>query len=178
MGISRDRYLSKEDIRNLIMACSDDLKPIMKMALMTGMRKREILNLKWDQVDFGHGCIRVLSMKGIHTIPMTKTVRRLLQGLTRNPNIPYVFYDPKTGRPFRDVSRSFASACEKANINDPRFRDLRRTFILYLFSAGHYDLTALEVFGCRNRYAFARICNFSSKYTAKIIAALDKLINV
>jgi len=51
----RLRYLSKEECQELINACEPHLRPIVITALNTGMRKSEILNLKWDNVDLKHG---------------------------------------------------------------------------------------------------------------------------
>lgn len=53
----RLRYLTKDECRTLVDACDEHLKPIVIMALYTGMRKGEILNLKWDNVDMRHGFI-------------------------------------------------------------------------------------------------------------------------
>jgi len=53
----RLRYLSKEECHSLINACDNHLKPILVTALNTGMRKGEILSLKWDNVDLKHGFI-------------------------------------------------------------------------------------------------------------------------
>jgi integrase len=53
----RLRYLSKEECHVLINTCSDHLKPIVITAINTGMRKSEILSLKWPQVDLKHGFI-------------------------------------------------------------------------------------------------------------------------
>jgi integrase len=48
MNNKRVRYLSTEEIQLLIGSCNDHLKPIVTMALNTGMRRGEILSLKWD----------------------------------------------------------------------------------------------------------------------------------
>jgi len=47
----RLRYLSKEECLTLISVCDKHIKPIVITALNTGMRKGEILSLKWDNVD-------------------------------------------------------------------------------------------------------------------------------
>jgi integrase len=53
----RLRYLSKTECQELISKCNGHLRPIVITALNTGMRKSEILNLKWDNVDLKHGFI-------------------------------------------------------------------------------------------------------------------------
>ncbi len=177
MNNKSNRTLSQEEIQNLISACDNQLKPIVILALHSGMRKGEILGLKWDDVDFDHGLIHVLSMKGRHTIPLSKTTRHLLQGLTRNPDIPFVFYNPRTGKPYHDVRKSFHSACRKAKIDNVRFHDTRRTFLNNLFLAGDCSSRGFEIFGVRVHSPFVSICGLSADYKTKIMAALDKLIN-
>lgn len=53
----RLRYLSKEEIDRLLSHCDSHLYPIVFTALNTGMRKGEILNLKWSQIDLKNGLI-------------------------------------------------------------------------------------------------------------------------
>jgi len=56
----RVRYLEKEEIARLIDACPDYMKPIVIVALNTSMRKSEIFNLKWNDIDFRNRIIYVL----------------------------------------------------------------------------------------------------------------------
>ena len=54
----------KEEIKRLYDACPEYLKPIVAIAVCTGMRKGEILNLKWPDVDFRRKIITILKTKG------------------------------------------------------------------------------------------------------------------
>lgn len=114
----RLRYLSKEECEALINACEPHLKPIVITALYTGMRKSEILNLRWDQVDLKHDLILLDKTKNgeRREIPINNTVKHTLQGLMRRLDVPYVFFDPKTGKPYKDVKRSFHTALRKAEL--------------------------------------------------------------
>jgi len=65
------------------------------------MRKGNILNLKWEQVDLKHGFILLDVTKNgeRHEIPINNTLRATLLSLQRRLDIPYCFYDKATGKP-------------------------------------------------------------------------------
>lgn len=81
----RLRYLSKEECHTLIDACVDYLKPIVITALNTGMRKGEILSLKWDNIDLDNGFILLdsgMTKNGERReIPINTTLRATLEEL-------------------------------------------------------------------------------------------------
>ncbi len=77
------------------------------------MRKTEILTLTWDNVDLKHGFILLNITKNDERreIPINKTLREALSGLTRRLDIHYLFFDPATGKRLHDVRKSFNTAC-------------------------------------------------------------------
>src|SRR5208337_818506 len=114
----RLRFLSKEECRALLDNCNGHLKAIVTFALNTGCRRGEILSLKWENVDLKHGFIRLDMTKNgeRRDIPISDDLKGTLQGITRRLDIPYVFFDSSNGAPFKDVKRSFKTACIKAEI--------------------------------------------------------------
>jgi len=90
----RLRYLNKDECIALLNACKKHLKPIVITALNTGMRKEEILNLKWDNVDLKNGFILLDITKNgeRREIPINATLHEVLSGIVRRIDIPYVFY--------------------------------------------------------------------------------------
>jgi integrase len=123
----RMRYLSKEECQILIDACSSHLRPIVITALNTGMRGGEIFSLKWANVDLKHGFILLEKTKNgeRREIPINETLRETLTGLTRRLDLPYVFYNPFTEKPYGDIKNAFNGACRRAKIVDFVFHDLR-----------------------------------------------------
>jgi integrase len=148
----RLRYLSKEECQALIKESHGHLWPIVITALNTGMKRGEILNLTWDNLDLQHGFILQDQTKNgeRREIPINSTLREtfgeLFRGTKERPrriDVPWVFYDPSTGRPYQSVKRSFASACRRAKIKDFHLHDLRHCFASHLVMAG-VDLTTVR----------------------------------
>jgi integrase len=126
----RLRYLNVDESRTLVDACEGYLKDIVVTALNSGMRRGEILGLKWDRVDLKHGFILLDKTKNgeRREIPINNTLRGVLQGITRRLDIPYVFFDPATGKHFLDVKRSFSTALKKVETlkcPDCRYQGMR-----------------------------------------------------
>ncbi len=143
---SRLRYLSREECQSLINACQGHTKAIVITALNTGMRRGEILSLKWDNVDLKHGFILLDRTKNgeRREIPINDTLRGVLQGITRRLDVPYVFHDMAKGKRYGDVKRSFSTALRRTGIRDFHFHDLRHTFASHLVMAGVDITTGLQ----------------------------------
>lgn len=175
----RLRYLSKEECQNLINACEPHLKPIVITALNTGMRKGEILTLKWDNVDMKHGFILLDITKNgeRREIPINDTLRGVLQGITRRLDIPYVFYDNATGKPYRDVKRSFNTALRRAGIKDFHFHDLRHTFASHLVMAGVDITTVKELLGHKTLTMTLRYAHLAPSHKVEAVKKFDVFMN-
>jgi integrase len=116
------------------------LQPIVTTALDTGMRRGELLNQSWEDVDFDRKVISVTHSKtaeGEHRlIPMTGRVfllfSELLSGMERVT--PFVFtYE---GRPIRRIKTGWAGALRRGGLPHYRFHDLRHTFNSRLANLG------------------------------------------
>lgn len=141
----RYRVLSKEEWNRLYNVLESPLKEIVVFALNTGLRKQNILQCKWEQVNFDLGFIEVLKQdnkgKKEIKIPLTKTLAAMLQKMDRVSE--YIFINPKTGVPFKNCRKSFDTALKKAGIEDFHFHDLRRTVGTWLLTNG-VDLRTIQ----------------------------------
>ncbi len=175
----RLRYLSKEECQALINSCDKHLKPIVITALNTGMRKGEILSLKWDNADLKHGFILLDITKNgdRRKIPINETLKTALQGIMRRLDIPHVFYDTVTGKPYQNVKRSFNSACRRAGIRDFRFHDLRHCFASHLVMAGVDITTVKELLGHKTLTMTLRYAHLAPSHKVKAVDILDNAIN-
>ena len=135
----RYRYLSKTEWQQLQKFLPKDKVNIVTFALCTGFRKENVLKSRWEHVDFNLRTIELLKQntkgKKVVKCPMVDKVYDLLQSL--NPKDEgYIFLNPKTGKPYTTIRKSFNTALKKANIKDFHFHDLRRTTGTWLLTNG------------------------------------------
>lgn len=122
-----DMNLSDEDQVRLVECASDCIKPILKIALLTGMRQGEILKMKWSDIKFRLCEIRVQEVnaksKKERFVPIDAELAVELDSMPRKGD--YVFFNPETGKNIMNIRRPYKAALEAAKINGLRFHDLR-----------------------------------------------------
>ncbi|MBI5374181.1 MAG: site-specific integrase [Candidatus Schekmanbacteria bacterium] len=172
----RLRYLSAQDVEILLKACSNHLKPIVVMALNTGMRKSEILNLKWSQVDLKNRKLSVIKTKNneVRVIPINETLSKELHILSKNVKSQFVFSD-EFGTPFGDIKKGFAAALRRAKIEDFRFHDLRHTFGSHMVMSGVDLRTVQQIMGHKDIKMTMRYSHLSPEYVQDAISRLDSV---
>ena len=144
------KILSGEEVNQLISACLPHLKPIVIMALHTGMRRGEILNLKWESIDFDTGLILVANSKNSENryIPISSYLAQVLSNLRKVSS--YVFVNPNTKRPYSEIRQAFHSAVKTAGLARMRFHDLRHNFASQMVMSGVDIVTVKEILGHRS----------------------------
>lgn len=150
----RLRCLSEEEIERLLQACptppkdnkqfggrvklildnqSKYLQDFIAIALNTGMRKGEILSLRWSQIKNGFIYLDKTKTDEARQVPINSDLDRCLKDMLRRKHLTseYLFPD-EDGKHLQDIRRGFNSALKRAKITDFRPHDLRHTF------ASHY----------------------------------------
>ncbi len=145
---TRTRYLSNEEIKRLLDACPECLRRIVMCALLTGMRRGEILNLKWDDVNIQHGIILLKHTKTgrMREIPICGLLERVLLECHQNTDSMYVFCNEQA-KPYKRIDTLFQSVVKRANIQDFCFHDLRHTAASYMVMLGIDLATVKEILG-------------------------------
>ena len=142
--------LNPEQIKNLLTAIDSDLHseagPIMKLALFTGMRRGEMLKLRWKHIDFDRGFINIVDPKGgpDQTIPLNDAARELLENHPRTKS-SFVF-PGRGGKQLVNVSKPINKIKRKAGL-PAKFRPLhglRHVFASMLASSGKVDMYTLQ----------------------------------
>jgi len=171
----RLRFLEKEEIDKLLSNCCEHLKPIVIVALHTGMRKSEILGLKWHDIDVKRNIIHLLNTKNgeKREVPMNEIVQKTLIGVRKNPESQYIFCN-KDGKPYGDIKKSFFTAITKSDIVDFHFHDLRHTFASQLVMSGIDLNTVRELLGHKSLEMTLRYSHLSPDHKKRAVDILSR----
>ncbi len=174
--IKRLRYLSDEEAERLVFNCEPYLKPIVLTALNTGMRRGEIFGLTWDRVDLKNRIILLDKTKNgeRREVPINDNLYEILNSIVRRLDVPYVFFNPKTLKPYDNLKRSFATALSKSHILDFRFHDLRHTFASQLIMKGVDLVTVKELLGHKDIKMTLRYSHLSHAHIKNAVNVLNK----
>ncbi len=127
----RTRFLTREEFRRLHDSASANLKPILVLAVETGLRKEELLSLRIAGIDLQRLEIHLSTTKAgrPRRVPLSPLAAQTVRGLLERsrPRSPYLLCKDDGSR-FRDPKKAFAGACSRAGIEDFRYHDLRHTF--------------------------------------------------
>jgi integrase len=128
---------------------ADHIKPIVLLALNTGLRRGDLFGLKWEHVDLGQRQIRKVIEKTSHArrkagkappvsvLPLSAEAHSVLTQWKKqcDPDSPYVFASPRSGGRLDNINKAWDGLLGKAKITDFRFHDLRHTFASRLVMA-------------------------------------------
>ncbi len=171
----RLRVLLKEEEERLLHASSPHLRPILITALNTGMRRGEILNLAWDNVDLTNKFIIVEKTKSgeKRTIPMNKLLTATLKCVRSNSSDGYVFCKADRS-PYGDVKTAFLAALRRSGIKPCRFHDLRHTFASRLVMNGVDLVTVKELLGHSSIQTTMIYAHPSPEHKQRAVQSLEK----
>jgi integrase len=174
----RLRFLSAEEIEKLLNCCSGYLMPIVKMAIFSGMRKSEILNLKWKDVDFHNNLILLTDTKSgkRREIPLNRTLKEVMLSVPRHFKSDYIFCH-QDGKPYSDLRKSFNTTLKKAGIEDFTFHDLRHTFASHMVMNGVDINTLKEILGHSSIAMTQRYAHLAPSFKKKAMRNIDTILS-
>lgn len=177
------RFLSKDEEVRLFEKIEAEekyhyLKPIILCSLLTGMRRGEILNLKWSNIDFYTQHIELLETKSgkARKIPISKKLMSELIQIKEDTEYlksEYVFTNPATGNKYFDIKKGFNKVLEKAEIKDFRFHDLRHTAATRMTEVGIDLAVVQEILGHSDIKTTMRYAHPVPERKLKAIEALN-----
>jgi integrase len=134
----RLRYLQPDELRGVLERLSPEVRAVAQLAVATGMRRGEILGLRWLDVDLLNRCINLPQSKNGEgrTVYLNELALDVFRSLWTNTDT--VLEEPVFGLDLtpEEVSMTFIRACRNAGIADFHFHDLRHTHALWLRQQG------------------------------------------
>lgn len=166
------RVLSREEEEKLLAAAAPHLRPIIITALNTGMRRGEVLNLTWEDVDFEQGFIAISNTKNgeMRKVPISK---RLTRTLKSGKKIGQYMFCKADGNKYGNIVKAFRSAVKRSGIKYCRFHDLRHTFATRLVMAGVDLVTVKELLGHKTLSMTVRYSHPTADHKRWAVEALN-----
>lgn len=179
----RIRFLNDEERQRLLDVCkaspSRYLSLVVLIALSTGSRKGEILNLKWADVELSQGRIIFHNTKNSErrTVPLTGPALDHMRhhAKLRRIDTPLVFPNADGTKPL-NPRRAWETALKQAAIQDFRFHDLRHSAASYLAMNGASLAEIAEVLGHKTLAMVKRYAHLSDTHTASVVARMNAKI--
>ena len=177
----RTRYLDDTERNALLKACSQsplkELELVVMLALTTGMRRSEMLGLKWADVDLARGQVMLHKTKNrerraVALAPaMAHRLSEHQKG--RRSGTTFVFSRPDEDRPL-DPTYWFEQAVESAGIKDFRFHDLRHSCASYLAMSGATAPEIAAVLGHKTLQMVKRYAHLSDVHTGTVVERMTR----
>ena len=175
----RVRYLQPTELRALLAACPEWLRPIVGLAVATGMRRSEILGLRWLDVDVAHARIMLPQTKNGEgrIVYLNQSAQAALSSVVQ-PSKVQPLAAVFAGITPEQVSVAFARLCRSLNILDFRFHDLRHTAASWLRMKGADIHTVAQLLGHKDLRMAARYQHLSPAFLADAVATLDSVFGI
>lgn len=142
----RERFLNTSEIDRLAEIL--DRHPnrrganIIRLLMLTGARRGEVLNARWEQFDLDAGVwtkpAAATKQKRMHRVPISGATVQLLRSARSlvTADCPWVFPGDAAGKPVQEIKRFWADIRVRADLPGVRIHDLRHTFASLLVSDG------------------------------------------
>ena len=174
---ARLRYLSMEECERLLASClTPHMHAMATLALHTGMRLGEILNLCGHDLDFGSGHIIIRDSKNGQPrhVPMDSAVRDLLSGYIPSVGTSHVFPSASGGR-LSTVQKAFRNARIRAGMPELHFHDLRHTFASQWMMNGGDLYVLKDILGHKSIAMTQRYAHLSPAFKQAMVERMEQM---
>lgn len=138
----RKRWLKPEELPALVKAIDAEpniyVRAALWLYLLTGVRKSELVNARWSQVDWTRGLLNLPDTKSGEEqfAVLNGPALAILQSIPKAEGNPHIFVGIRPGGPLTNIDRNWRRIRKEAGIEDVRLHDLRRTTGSWLSQAG------------------------------------------
>lgn len=180
----RVRFLSDDERPRFLEACKQsdnkDLYLAVVLALSTGARQMEIMNLRWKHVDLDRGMITLLETKNNEPrgIALQGHALKLMRerNKVRRIDTDLIFPGKRHSDKPIDLRDPFEKALKQAGIEDFHWHDLRHSAASYLAMGGASLAEIAEILGHKTLQMVKRYAHLSESHTSKVVARMNEKI--
>jgi len=167
----RTRYLSPTELKAALASAAGWMRAPIALAAFTGMRRGELLGLRWKDVDLKGRRVYLHETKNgdLHVVPLNELALRVLVSLPEGGPEDVVL--PGVDR--QKLSVYTERLFKKLGINDASFHSLRHTAASWLVMEGEDLYTVGQLLGHRTPRMTQRYAHLSPKYMAGAVGKLD-----
>ena len=172
----RVRFLEEDEIKKLLDISPLYLSNLIKGAIFTGLRKGDLFNLKWSDVNLERGFLNYREQKKRDKLGFKYLNGDMINLLMEIPKGEgdYIIHGPD-GNPLKDIKRSFKTALKKAGIKDFHWHDLRHTSASHLLMRGASMKTVQEHLGHTTIAMTQRYSHLSKDFQREEVNRLNGL---
>ena len=182
----RERFLTEEEYRRIgrelrwLKAkgdCAARAAEALRLLMLTGCRMREILTLRWDDVDRKAGELRLsVSKTGARMVPLPAPAAAVLDAVVRVSSSPWVFTGNSPDRHLSQLTPYWYRVRERADLNDVRIHDLRHSFASRALALGESLSTIGRLLGHADMGSTTRYAHLEQDAERVAIAKLGASI--
>ena len=133
-----------------------------RLLVLTGCRRSEILGLRWEHVDLGAGELRLLDSKtGARLVPLSPAAAEVIARLPRVAGNPWVIAGRSPGAPLKNLQYPWEILRARAGLEDVRIHDLRHSFASRALALGESLPMIGELLGHRRVRTTARYAHLA-----------------
>ena len=171
----RTRIVRRDEFPELLGAIQSYGDPIVAGAILTlvftGLRKRDVLDLRWSDVDLDAGFMALRTQKTgeVRMVAISEATMRVLTALPRFQGNPYVFPGRKAGRPLQSLKTAWGKIRKEAGCPDLRLHDLKRTVGTMLALAGENQFVIQQVLGHKDERTARHYVQLAAEMTSGVM---------
>lgn len=176
----RVRFLTTQECTRLLAQLPEHLRTMMRFSILTGLRQRNVRELRWAQVDLERRFVWVDATQakggqGI-AVPLTLEAAEIVRGqLGKHAECVFTY----RGRPVGQVNgTAWRSALRRAGIKDFRWHDLRHTWATLHAHAGTPLHVLQELGGWRSAAMVRRYAHLTGAHLTSHVEAFGTKVKV